>query len=61
MVMAGQEEEQAAGVKKVSTGEGADSGPDVEPTPEHDPDPKPGLKPAWTFDGKGLIRSDSDD
>lgn len=60
MVMAGQEEEGAAGVTKVSTGEGVDSGP-VEPTPGHDPDPRPGLKPAWTFAGKGLIRSDSDD
>lgn len=64
MVMAGQEEEEAAGVEKVSTGAhgaGADSGPGLEPTLEHDPSPESELRPAWTFDGKGLMRSESDD
>lgn len=53
MVMAGQEEEEeeAAGVG---------SEPDLEPTLEHDPYPEPELKPAWTFDGKGLMRSAGD-
>lgn len=49
MVMAGQEDGEDAGVGKVSTGAGVDSGPD--PVPE----------PAWTFDGNGLMRSDSGD
>lgn len=43
----------------MSTGAGVDSGPGLEPTLEYDPDSE--LKSAWTFDGNGLIRSDSDD
>lgn len=61
MVMAGQEEEGDAGVGKVSTGAGADSRPDLEPTLEHDAEPEPELKSAWTLDGNGLIRSNSVD
>lgn len=63
MVMAGQEEEEeeTAGVGKLSTGAGADSGPDLEPTVEHDTVSEPELKPVWTFCGKGLVRSDSND
>lgn len=48
MVMAGQEEDEAAGVGGVITG------PDLEPTVQPDPDPEPGLKPAWSCDGEGL-------
>lgn len=57
IVMAGQEEEEDAGVMKVSTGTRVDSGPELEPTLEHDPEPEPELIPVWTFDGNGLIRS----
>lgn len=58
--MAGQEEEEEedAGVGRVSTGAGADSVSDLEPTLEGDPEPE--LKPAWIFGGNGLIMSDSD-
>ncbi len=56
MVMAGQEEEEAAGVGRLSTGAGADRTPDLEPTLENDPESE--LKPSWTFDGK---TSDSED
>lgn len=61
--MAGQEEEEeeAANVWKVSTGAGVDNGLDLESTLGDNPDPEPEIKPAWTFNGKGLIRSDSDD
>lgn len=58
--MAGHEEEdeEATDVRRVSTGAGADGGPDLEPTLENNLDPEPELKPSWTLNGK---RSDSDD
>lgn len=63
MVMTGQEEEEeeTSGVGSLSTGAGADSGPDLEPTVEHATVSEPELKPVGTFGGKGLVRSDSDD
>lgn len=63
MVMAGQKEEEegVVGVGKVSTGGGVDSGADTDPTLEHAPEPEPEIKPAWTFDGKGLVWFNSDD
>lgn len=63
MVMAGQKEEEegVVGVGKVSTGGGVDSGAVTDPTLEHAPEPEPEIKPAWTFDGKGLVWFNSDD
>lgn len=54
IVMAGQEEDVASGDGQVRAGVKVDRGFDL------DGDPDPGLKPAWTTEGNGGQRFDSD-